>query len=244
MIMRIGVIAFSVVADAFRRKLVYVVILFALVLSLAIPYLPSFGVGVVVSVFRELALTVMFVAAAVVTVALAATRLPAEFERRTVFAVLSRSVSRMEYLVGTWIGTVLTLAWVVAAFTIVAQVAGGLSFGEPNWRLWQGALAIWLEMGVLAAICLAFSTRTGVVTTALGGLVFLFVGNVRGELLEPADGLLWTLYPSLDAFNVINPVAHGSGISVQYTGGMLLVFVGYSLLLLGLAYALFRGRDL
>lgn len=244
MIGRVWEIARSVALDALRRRLVYVVVFFAGVFSVAIPSLPSFGLGVVGALYREVALAVIYAAAVVVALSLTATRMPSELERRTVFAVLTRPVSRAEYVVGTWLGVMITMAWVVAAFTVIAQVAGAISYGEANWRLWQAALTIWFEAGVIGTVALAVSTRAGAVTSTLAALVLAFVGHSRGSLLTEADGALWTLYPSLDAFNVINPVAHGTGVSMGYLAATVLVFVGWTGVLLVLAVALFRGRDL
>ena len=47
---RTWAIATAVVADAARRKLVYVVVLFAVLMAAAIPMLPSYGQGVVEAV--------------------------------------------------------------------------------------------------------------------------------------------------------------------------------------------------
>jgi ABC-type transport system involved in multi-copper enzyme maturation permease subunit len=244
MIRRLLVIAGSVAGDALRRRLVYVVIFFAFVLSAAIPYLPTFGIGVVEGVYREIALAVMYMAALVVNVSLVATRVPSDIERRTAYAVLTKPVSRAEYLLGTWIGVFVTLLWVIAAFVVVTQVAGLISYGEANWRLWQGAFGIWAEMGALAAFGLLLSARTGTVPISLAMLAFVFVGHSRGSLLSPDDGILYSLYPSLDAFNVINQVAHGSGIGLGYAGGMLATLVGYVGLFLLLSALAFNGRDL
>jgi hypothetical protein len=52
------------------------------------------------------------------------------------------------------------------------------------------------------------------------------------------------VYPSLDTFNIINPVAHGSGVGLDYMGGMLLAFVGWAGVLLLLGVLAFDGRDL
>ncbi len=84
-------IAASVIADAVRRKVVWVVLLFAVVLSLAIPSLPSYGIGVVEAVFREVAIALMYAAALVVALALSATRVPGEVDQTN---GLQRAVSR------------------------------------------------------------------------------------------------------------------------------------------------------
>jgi hypothetical protein len=50
--------------------------------------------------------------------------------------------------------------------------------------------------------------------------------------------------PSLEVFNVINPVAHGDGFGAAYAGSMTVVFVAWIAALLSAASLLFASRDL
>lgn len=243
MIRRVGAIALSVVTDALRRKIVYVVVLFAAVMAASIPLLPSYGVGVEGAVFREVALTLTYLAAVVVILALSASRIPGEIERRTVYNVLARSVRRWEYLLGTWFGIAITSAAVLAAFGTVIFGLGWALYGQPMWQLWQGVLAIWMESCVVAAVCISVSTLAGPVVVATATIAFLFIAHARAGLLAP-DQLAWQLYPSLDAFNIINPVAHGNGVEFAYLLTMTAVFVAWVGASLLIGAAAFERRDL
>lgn len=120
-----------------------------------------------------------------------------------------------------------------------------LRYADPMWQLWQGALAIWLEMGVIAAFAVAVSAITGPVVVVTAALAILFIGHSRSTLLGGEGALaLRPFYPSLDAFNVVNPVAHGSGVPALYIVSMLAVFVGFTGLALAIGVALFSRRDL
>lgn len=245
MMQRIWPIARAVVADSLRRKVVYVVLVFAALLAFAIPSLPDYGLGVEAAVFREVALALAFVTALVVTLSLAANRIPGELERRTVYNVVAKSVSRTEYLVGTWLGVFVVAGGVMAAFTVIEQVIGLIAYGELMWQLWQGALAIWLEMGVVAAFAVAVSAVSGAVVVVTATLAALFIGHSRSTLLGGEGALgLKPFMPSLDAFNVVNPVAHGSGVPPLYLASMVVVFIGLAGLCLIAGSAILSRRDL
>jgi ABC-type transport system involved in multi-copper enzyme maturation permease subunit len=244
MIGRLAAIAGSVFMDAVRRRVVYVVAFFGVVLALAIPSLPSYGLGVVSGVYREVALALTFAASLALVLSLAANRVPSEIEHRTVYSVLARPVHRLEYLVGTWAGVTGVMAAMIASFTVIEQVVGLVRYQDPMWRLWQGALAIWLEMGVLAAFAIAVSAAAGAVVVTVSTLTMLFIGHARDGVVGASPSLLRSLYPSLDTFNIINPVAHGAGIDAAYAGGMLLSFVGWVGVLLLIGVAVFEKRDL
>lgn len=245
MIGKVAAIAQAVLMDAVRRKVVWVVVVFSALLALAIPSLPSYGVGVVGAVYREVTLALMYVAALIVAVTLAAMRIPAEVERRTVFNVLSRDVQRWQYVFGTWLGMFVVVGIVLALFTTAAIGVGVLVYGSAMWRLFEGALGVWLEMGAIMALTVMLSTRFGAITSVVGGLVFAFVGHAVVGLLNLAEGQFapWWL-PSLDIFDVINPVAHGQGIHWSYAAAMVAAFAGWVVLFMLGGALMFARRDL
>lgn len=237
-------VASSVVADAIRRKVVWVVVVFAAILALVIPTLPSYGVGVVQAVFREVSIALMFAAALVVALSLSATRIPAEVERRTVFNVLSRDVRRWQYLVGTWLGMFVVVGVVVLAFTVVSLAVGAFTYREFMPVMGEASLAVWFEMGVIMAFVVMMTARFGAVTSVVGALAFTFVGHSVGTLFTASGGETPWYLPTLDVFNVINPVAHGAGYGFAYAAAMVGAFLGWSAVLLLLGAALFEKRDL
>jgi ABC-type transport system involved in multi-copper enzyme maturation permease subunit len=245
MIGRIGPIALGVITDSLRRKIVYVVLVFAGILALAIPSLPDYGLGVEQAVFREVALALAYVTALVVTFSLAANRVPGEIERRTLYNVIAKGVSRWEYLVGTWLGILGVVGGALVAFTVIEIAIGYATYGEFMWLLWQGALAIWLEMGVLSAFAVAVSSAVGPVVVVTASIAALFIGHAR-ETLRGGEGALGigTFYPSLDSFNIVNPVAHGNGVPPIYILSMLVVFAGLSVASLILGILVISRRDL
>lgn len=244
MMRRLSAIAGAVFLDAIKRRVVYAVLFFAAILAFSAPSLPSYGVGVDAGVYREVALSLTFAASIVLALALAANRIPSEVERRTVFNVVAKPVSRWEYVVGTWTGITAVMAAVIAAFTVVDQLVGLARYGEPMWRLWQGALSIWFETGVLTAFAVAVSAVSGPVVVAVATLTFAFMGHSRQPVLAAYPAVPAWLYPSLDSFNVINPVAHGAGVDLGYVGLMALVFVGWVAALLAVGSLVFARRDL
>lgn len=235
----------AVVADAIRRKVVWVVVVFSALLAVAIPALPSYGVGIVDAVFRQVAIALMWVTALIVALALSATRLPQEIERRTVFNVVARDVRRWQYVVGTWLGMFGVLGLVLAAFAVATIGVGFFSYGHPMFILFEAAFAVWLEISIVMAFVVMLSTRFGPVTAVVGGLTLAFVGHSAVAFLHLSElerAPIW--FPSLDTFNVINSVALGSGISPAYFVAMVVLFVGYCGLFLSAGSFMFAGRDL
>lgn len=239
-------IASAVVRDAIRRKVVWVIVVFAALLSFITPSLESYGVGVAPAAFREVAVSLMFATSLVVALTLGSTRIPSETERRTVFNVLSRDVRRWQYIIGSWAGMFVVVGAVILAFVSISIAVGAIVYHSAMWRLLEAALAVWFEMGVVAAVAILFSSRFGVVTSVVGALVFEFVGHSVDSLwARGAEDVFAPWYvPNLAVFDVTNPVAHGSGLTLLYGVGMTGAFIGWAGVMLLVASALFRGRDL
>jgi ABC-type transport system involved in multi-copper enzyme maturation permease subunit len=245
MIRRILAIAGAVFLDAVKRRIVYLIGFFGVVMALAIPALPSYNVGVQAGVYREIALALTFVAALALTMTLSANRIPGEIERRTVYGVLSKAVGRWEYVVGTWLGIFGVIGVCVLGFAIVDVAVGGIVYSQFMPQLFAGAYAIWLEMGIVAAFAVAVSGMSGAVVVTVASLTFLFAAHSRDSLFPYGTAkIVLDLYPSLDAFNVINPVAYGSGVGPLYATVMTATFVGWVGLLLLLGSLGFARKDL
>jgi ABC-type transport system involved in multi-copper enzyme maturation permease subunit len=235
----------AVLADAGRRKVVWVVGVFTALLAIAIPGLPSYGVGIVDGVFRQVAIALMWLAAFVVALALSATRISQEVERRSVFNVVSRDVRRWQYVVGTWLGMFAVLGLVLLAFATATIAIGWFTYGHAMPLLYEAAFAVWLELGIIMAFTVMLSTQFGPVTSVIGGLTLAFVGHAAVDFLHLGEldrAPIW--FPSLDTFNVINPVALGGGVSWVYLVAMVVLFLGYCGLFLSLGSLMFARRDL
>jgi hypothetical protein len=100
-------------------------------------------------------------------------------------------------------------------------------------------------MGIIMAFTVMLSTLFGPVTAVVGGLTLAFVGHaVIGflHLNETQRAPAW--FPSLDVFNVINPVALGNGVSAIYLVAMVIAFAAWVTLFMVGGSLMFAGRDL
>lgn len=239
---RVAPIAGAVLADAIRQKVVWIVLIFIAALAFVVPSLPSYQQGVVSAVYREVTIALMFVLSMAVGLALATTRVPSEVDRRTVFMLLAHDVRRWQYLAGTWAGILAVVGLALLAFNAVALALGVVFYGEVMLKLLAAAFAVWLETGVVLGVALAVTAWYSTITSLVAALAFLFIGHSVAGLIASGEPPWWL--PTLDIFNVTNPVAHGSGYSLLYAAAMLGVFVGWSGIFLAIGSAVFSRRDL
>jgi Cu-processing system permease protein len=110
-----------------------------------------------------------------VAVIIGATSLHRELEQKTLFPILARPIRRSEYLVGKYLGTLLTIAVFVMADAGLVLVLGAGLAGVPPIRL-IGVPLGWLALFALAAWRLPAVRTFGTIAWAAGmfaiGVIF------------------------------------------------------------------------
>ena len=150
MLARISVVALNTYREAVRARVLHG--LFALALATAgyCLVVGAFALNSSLRVVSDLGAASISIYGIVVAVVLGATSLYRELELKTIFPILARPIRRSEYLVGKYLGTVLTLAVFIAANSGVLLLALGVEAGRPVAVPLSVALLATLVAGVLA----------------------------------------------------------------------------------------------
>lgn len=252
--MAISTIALNVFLDVVRKKALYVLVLFAGALLLAIPVIPSFGLGVQLDLFRDLALGLTSLFAIVIVVAIGVNQVPGEVERRTVYNILAKPVSRAGFIAGKVLGLILTMGVVVAAMTTLSVIGTAIYFGRLDLGLYAAGWSMFLEVAVVGAFVVMASTFASPPVTATLTVAFYFVGHVKSAFLGPLmkDGgasvipvkIVSYVIPTLENLNVNDLVAHGAAVSAGRIGVASLYALAYVAAFAVLAASIFARKDL
>jgi Cu-processing system permease protein len=150
MLARINVIALNTYREAVRARVLHG--LFALAIATAGYSLVvgAFALNSSLRVVSDLGAASISIYGIVVAVVLGATSLYRELELKTIFPILARPIRRSEYLVGKFLGTVLTLAVFIAANSGVLLLALGVASGRGVAAPVGIALGATVVVGVLA----------------------------------------------------------------------------------------------
>jgi Cu-processing system permease protein len=190
-----------------------------------------------------------------------------EVERRSIYALLAKPISRPQLVLGKYAGLVLTLAVNVGVMTVALYaVLAYMTWATPEqirsaWdapgvdpALLSALFLIFVELTLITAIALFFSTfSTPILSAALTFGLYL-VGHFNADLRnfeqvvqsKPVASLARALYhvlPDLSAFDVKTQVVHG----LPVPAGYLALTAGYGVLyiavLLVLATLIFSRKD-
>ena len=106
MIRRITLVARTIFIEAIRRKEIYVIVLMTVALLFAASFMRFFDLKTLEKFYTEVSLKVMSVATMLTVIVLGARQLPREFERRTIYPLLAKPISRLEFMLGKYLGVV------------------------------------------------------------------------------------------------------------------------------------------
>lgn len=244
-------IAGVTVRDALRQRLAVNLLLFALLVIGASQALAELTFGEQYRIIADLTLTAAGIFGTLIAVFLGANLIAGDVQRRSLYPVLAKPVSRTQYVLGRYAGllAVLLLNLGAMALTTVAVLAfyrRGFGFlaSTPLLLAFAG-LAVQLAM--VAAIATAFSTFTNVTLAAIATLALAVAGHSARVALP-----FWRSsgFGRAVALFVPNLASLDWKVAVVYSDGVpdapLLLAYGalYTATALALGAAVFARRDL
>jgi len=254
--------------EGLRNKAVYGISLMAGLMMAFTVVLSGMIMRDVGKVATDFALSTATFAALLVVLFVGITILARDFERKTIYLALSRSVPRSSYLVARFLGLGLLQAFVMLLLLVASLITlvlvknmYGSYFGTVSLGLVAVAhLFVFVQMLLLTALSILFSmvASSPFVTFILTTLTWL-IGSSTQEvklLIESAGSdnispvvkvlvkLAYYLFPNFALFDLKAIAAHGLTLHAGKAGFALLYGLGYSVAVLSLALVLFKRKEL
>jgi len=125
------VIARNVVREALRRRILYLVLLFALALLVMVEGVSRFEAQIQVKMVRDFSYTIVSFFGLLLTVLITFEQVPLEVDSKTIYMILCRPITRQTFLMGKLLGIliVLGLAMTIMGGIMVAMVGLGVTKG-------------------------------------------------------------------------------------------------------------------
>lgn len=263
----IGLVAGAVFRESVRDRVPYSMVVFAVLLMAASYLISQLTAGQDLKIIKDLGLAAIALFGLLIAVFIGIGLVSKEVERKSVYGLLTKPITRTQFVLGKYAGLVLTLAVNITAMTIAFYAVlyyMHVNASEPtraSWpapatdpRLLIATLLIFAELAVVTALALFFSTFSSPLLAILLTLGLWVAGHFNADLrnfetVVDAPVAIWVakvLYyvlPNLAPFDVKAEVVHGSPVAMRHVGLTLLYAGVYTGLLLTAAIAIFRRRD-
>lgn len=242
------VIAGTTLREAVRNRVLLIALAFALVLVVLSMSAAALSIWERSRLIIDVGLGAAGIVGSVAAIATTISTYANELRQRTAFSVLVRPIPRWSFVLGKYLGVLVTIEAMVTCMLLTTALTVVI-FGQPvPMALWASLWVTGLEMAIVCATATLFSTLTGPVLAAIFSSAVVLAGNLSGDLTLVAaslaqkggHGLAWMvralyyLLPDLQglsvrvqaANNLPVPIAHlvqGTWYTMGVVGVMLLL---------------------
>jgi ABC-type transport system involved in multi-copper enzyme maturation permease subunit len=255
---RVAAIARNAFREAVRDRVLYNLVIFALLLIAGAILLGELSAGQEAKIIVDLGLSAILLFGVFIAIFVGVGLVYKEIERRTLYAILSKPIGRGEFLLGKYLGLCVTLLVNVAVMGMGLSLA--LLYVERGWnplipRIWPAVLLIYVELMILTGVAMLFSSFSSPALSALLTFFVFVIGHFSSDLkvlsqtmaAAPTRWFFAALYyvlPNLSNYNAITAASHGFSPDARLFTTSVAYGVVYVGMLLAATTLIFRRRNL
>lgn len=245
-------LAYITFKEGIRSKAIFGIFIMALLAFAATVTLINLFMRDIVKVAADLSLTTISFSGLLMVLFIGTSLLSKDIDKRTIYMVLSRPVSRTEYTIGKFLGLCLLVISGMLFLGVVSSLPvyfSALSYENPmsifKWRIYFTAIAlITMKLMLISSIIIFFSSIT---STSFITLILTIATYIVGSTNETVKGLLdvkmegveispqmaavikgvYYVFPNLSAFDLKLQAAHGLPIPAGYIPWLIVYWLFY-----------------
>ncbi len=263
----ISLIAVAVFRESVRDRVPYAMVVFAVLLMAASYLIAQMTAGQDMKIIKDLGLAALSIFGLFIAVFIGIGLVSKEVEKKSVFGMLSKPVSRSQFVLGKYAGLVMTLAVNLGVMTIAyyavlyymylnssAAARAGWPAPAMDPRLLIAIGLIFAELMLVTAVALFFSTYSSPLLATLLTIGLWVAGHFNADLrnfetvvdsaaVAALARAIYYVLPNLAPFDVKAEVVYGMPIAMRHVLYTVAYAIVYITTLLVAAVAIFRRRD-
>lgn len=248
------VIALNTFRENLRDKILYSLLIFAALLMGASILLGALTIAEQEKIIADMGLASINVIGVIIAIFVGIGLVSKEIERRTIYTILAKPISRSQFILGKYLGLVITLGVNLVIMFDVFSFTLWMTQVPITMVLVQAVALMMVEFLVVTATALFFSTFSTPTLSAALTLGLYFIGHLTSDLKALAEKsssevtkavmtALYYLCPNLEVLNIKGQAVSGVSLAWSYQVSATLYGLLYASLLLAGAAAIFQKRD-
>ncbi len=240
--------------ESIRQKVLVLLVVFAFLMIIVSLFMGPFALGEASKIMRDFGLATTSLLGVLTTIIIGSTLIRKDVEKKTIYTVLSKPVKRSEVILGKFLGLSVLVIVLVLAMLAIQQLVIFVSEGAFAPRLLIALPFTIIEIMVLLAILLLFSSFSSTTLTSIMGVIFFVVGHAMPDLKLFADQVkvptlkyaaygFYYVLPNLENFNLRIDLAYGLPLQADQILYSICYGLIYIVLLLYLTKLVFQGRE-
>jgi len=251
---KITAIALTTFREAVRDRILYTILAFAFLLIGASVILATLSIGQEAKIVKDLGLASSSLFGTFIAIFLGIGLVSKEIERRTLYAIVAKPIYRFQFLLGKYIGLVLTLLVTVGVMALLVFALAWTVDGRWTPGLLLASALDFLALMIVTAVAILFSTFSTPTLSAMFTLAVFVIGRLSGDLRSFAEqfagpGLrqalegMYLILPDLSRFQIGPHIVYGLPIASTEVLMAAAYGLAYILVLLLVAIGIFERRD-
>jgi len=252
--MKVLAIAGITFKEAKRDRILYLLFVFGAAAIIASRVMAVLTVGDRVKIIKDIGLASISIFGVLIAVLIGTSLVYKEIDKKTIFTLLAKPLPRSQFILGKFLGLVLTLFIMTLVMTVIFLAVVYAHTLTIEWPMLAAVGYIFLELVLITAVAILFSTFSTPILSSIFSLSFYLIGHLTWGLklminkMAPGPGktltrILYVFLPDLENFNFKTEVVHQLPIPPGIFVYALLYGICYTAFVLGLAILVFRRRD-
>jgi Cu-processing system permease protein len=251
---RVSAVAFNTYRETVRERVLYNLVFFAILMTLSGLLLGQLSIRQDEKIIKDIGLASMDLFGTLIAIFIGVGLVNKEIERRSLYPLLAKPLTREEFFVGKFLGLSFTLLVNVAVMTCGLWVTLAATGVGPDPRLLSAVYPVYLGLLLVVALALFFSTLTSPALAAVCTVGVVLAGrfsDVIRNMRQVAPGVpewlptgLYYLLPNFRNLDFKDQVVYGDPVSGQTLLWVSAYAMAYAAVLILAGLAAFRSRDL
>jgi hypothetical protein len=210
-----------------KERVLLVVIIFAFILMISSYVLAPLAVGAQKKIIIDIGLASISIFGVLMVILLGASSYSREKEKGILPNILAKPISRVDFVVGKYLGTVLTIWMVMLVMAMVYLLVALLSRSDLHPTIFLAMYLSAVEVALVTAVMTFFSSFTTPLLSSFFTLCVFISGHLSKDLLAFAEhfgqGLFRTIssvgyyvLPNLSLFNIRPEAVHNLSLADRY----------------------------
>ena len=257
---RILAITRNTFREAVRNKILYSLLFFAILIIVSALAIGNLTLHEEVRTIRDLGLFGIDLFGVIIAIFVGVNLLYKELDLKTVYTILPKPIRRWEFVLGKWLGMLLTLAVQMSLMGVVLAATLAMEGARLDVPTFKAIWLLFLNVMLVTSIAVFFSSFSSPFLSGFFSLGCFVVGRsvpeiqaIAAKMGGTAGSVLAGLCRVLPNLNLFYPsgaivgaeevTVHGQFVGSGYLLSTSLYGITYSLLVLGLAMLIVRKRD-
>jgi len=238
-----------------KERILLVVLLFGFLLMAASYVLSPLAVGAQQKIVIDIGLGSVSIFGVLLIVLLGAGSLYQEKERGILKTLLVKPITRADYILGKYTGTVATVAMVMALMSAIylgfMAISGAPFSANVFWSLYLSLL----EAAVVTSVLTLFASFSSPILSSFFTICVVVCGHMSADLLEFANrfggpliksfaNVAFYALPNLGLFNIRSEAVHGLPLPEGFIYSVTIYGMFYAGVLLYLSAVIFRRKEI